>query len=562
MREIASDRRAQSDQLGEVVHVVGLGRVERHDGEVAEVDVTLANGTRITNEGTLSLNTLGVNPDIHTGSGGGGSVVNAGTLVKGGTTTGTAGIHVAFSNTGTVAVEIGTLAFFGSAARSIGGDVQIAPGTIFDVTAGSATFEPTSSLTGAGMLRSSGVVTLDDAMSCTIQRLHANDGTITVQPDLTLVALTHTGTTANVGGPGDLTITGSYSTNGGTHQGPGTTTFAPGATGTFSGTLSDRDVLIRDGASATVASANVTLANGARITNEGTLSLNTFGVNPDILTGSGGGGSVLNAGTLVKGGTTTGTGGIHVAFSNTGTVAVEIGTLNISGTFTNYDAATDVLSGGAYELKALLQFAGADVRTLNAMVALDGAGASLRDSSNADGLRNLSAIAGGGGLALGNGKTLTRGAGITSAGALTIGSGSRLTAPTVTLTGGTLAGSGTVTANVDNQGAAVRPGSSPGTLTIEGTYSQGEAARLDLDVAGTAAGTHDVLAVTGSATLAGSLSIATDAAFAPADADAFRVLTAGSVTGAFTTATTAGTPGGVYEVSYAPAEVVATFRTT
>ena len=41
------------------------------------------------------------------------------------------------------------------------------------------------------------------------------------------------------------------------------------------------------------------------------------------------------------------------------------------------------------------------------------------------------------------------------------------------LTGGVLGGDGTVIANVSNTGGTVAPGASPGTLTINGDYTQG-----------------------------------------------------------------------------------------
>ena len=70
-------------------------------------------------------------------------------------------------------------------------------------------------------------------------------------------------------------------------------------------------------------------------------------------------------------------------------------------------------------------------------------------------------------------------------------------------TGGTITGTGTITGIVTNSGATVRPGNSPGTLTLDGNYTQGPDARLVIEIAGLADGEFDVLNVTGTATLNG-----------------------------------------------------------
>ena len=107
---------------------------------------------------------------------------------------------------------------------------------------------------------------------------------------------------------------------------------------------------------------------------------------------------------------------------------------------------------------------------------------------------------------------------------------------TVTLQGGMLSGDGTVHASVANGGGTVHPGHSPGTLTVQGNYVQ-TAGDLAIDVAGTAAGTgYSQLAVTGNASLAGTLHVTTSA---PQTAS-LQILTANAVTGQFATATFAG----------------------
>ena len=107
------------------------------------------------------------------------------------------------------------------------------------------------------------------------------------------------------------------------------------------------------------------------------------------------------------------------------------------------------------------------------------------------------------------------------------------TGPALTLDGGVLAGDGSINGSVANAGGTVAPGSSPGTLTILGTYTQGPGGRLHAEIAG--AGAHDRLQVNGAATLGGTLELVTAPGFDPAASDTFRVLDAGSRSGTFAT---------------------------
>ena len=120
----------------------------------------------------------------------------------------------------------------------------------------------------------------------------------------------------------------------------------------------------------------------------------------------------------------------------------------------------------------------------------------------------------------------------------------------VTLAGGALGGGGTIAGDVTNSGGTVEPGVSPGILNVNGNYTQGAGGTLEIEIAGTIAGTqYDRLAVTGNATLDGTLAIVSS--FTPASTDTFDVLTAtGTVSGAFASLTGATTPGGTYEDNY------------
>jgi T5SS/PEP-CTERM-associated repeat protein/adhesin HecA-like repeat protein len=97
-------------------------------------------------------------------------------------------------------------------------------------------------------------------------------------------------------------------------------------------------------------------------------------------------------------------------------------------------------------------------------------------------------------------------------GRLDVGSGGRVEAATTSFglgdvflrSGATLLGRGAINANVTlAEGTLLRPGNSPGTLTIEGNLTLAEGARLQLELAGIARGvSYDRLIVTGNASFA------------------------------------------------------------
>ncbi len=101
------------------------------------------------------------------------------------------------------------------------------------------------------------------------------------------------------------------------------------------------------------------------------------------------------------------------------------------------------------------------------------------------------------------------------------------------IVGGVMSGAGTITGDVDNESGVASPGTSPGTLTIDGNYNQGVNASLKIEIGGTAAGQTDLLAVTGGAALQGTLDLRLFEGFVPTADDTFTVLTCGALSGAF-----------------------------
>lgn len=105
----------------------------------------------------------------------------------------------------------------------------------------------------------------------------------------------------------------------------------------------------------------------------------------------------------------------------------------------------------------------------------------------------------------------------------------------LTINGGTLAGNGTVRSDIDNTGGTVGPGNSPGTLTVDGNYTQGSGGTLAMEIESLLS--FDVLDITGIAALDGILDLTVDAGYAAAaqDGDSFTIVEWDSFSGAFAT---------------------------
>lgn len=99
--------------------------------------------------------------------------------------------------------------------------------------------------------------------------------------------------------------------------------------------------------------------------------------------------------------------------------------------------------------------------------------------------------------------------------------------------GDSLVGSGTLAADLVNAGT-VKPGESPGSITVQGDYTQESSGVLEIQLGGTTAGTqYDQLTVTGTATLAGTLNVSLIDGFIPQVGDSFTILPYGTRSGSF-----------------------------
>ena len=121
----------------------------------------------------------------------------------------------------------------------------------------------------------------------------------------------------------------------------------------------------------------------------------------------------------------------------------------------------------------------------------------------------------------GGGATFSKAGGFTNNGNVT-GSG------TVDVTGGTLTNSGTIRPDGGGLDAT-------GTLNVTGNFVQTSTGVLDFQAEGTAAGTFDRLAISGTAALAGTMRLNTASGFTPSANQNFDLLTYLSSSGAFTT---------------------------
>ncbi len=119
------------------------------------------------------------------------------------------------------------------------------------------------------------------------------------------------------------------------------------------------------------------------------------------------------------------------------------------------------------------------------------------------------------------------------------------------LLGGVLMGGGTIAGSLTNTSGSVAPGTSPGTLTLTGDYTQASGGTLDVDLSGTLPGTQfDQLLVGGAAMLDGTLALHSGS-FTPALTDTFKVISgAASRSGTFSALTGAVAGGVTYSAQY------------
>jgi len=436
-----------------------------------------------------------------------------------------------------------------------------------------------SSLTNSqilgGTFTTNGTLTLANG---TINASLTNNGTINAVSGLNTFAgtvLNNAGASINVNSGAALQLeTGGTYTNNGTINLAGATLLldatgngASGNTVTLAGsgslTLSNSG-----GNMITEASGNsgLTLVNGAGHTIQGageiggdpTFTLNNQGT----MNANQPAGIQIAAGSIVNSGLMEATAGSvleiasvpGVTFTNNGTVNVAASSMFTVGNatkFTNYQNQT--LTGGTYDIAGGFLFAGADIVTNQATLSLSGDGAVVDALSDQNGLRDFSDNGAQGQFSLLDDATLQTGGDFTNQGAVDISAGSlfavgptgtgtssqtggstvldgTLKAGTVVLDGGDLSGTGTLIGNLEND-ANVDPGDDPGTLTINGSYTQDSGGVLNIGIE--SGSIFDVLAISGNAQLDGTLNLTMLSGFRPQYLEEFTIMTFSSSSGDF-----------------------------
>ncbi len=458
-------------------------------------------------QGSVLDNQTGSTFDIQTDAGTGASGTistfnNAGTVRK------SAGSGVAilsgvnFNNSGTVAVETGSLRIgngsssgsfvvspgatidvspSGGAGHTITGDVTIPLGATLRFAGFGSTTNVNGPTTVAGAIVATGGATVNFnagasagvlASSILLSDLNPPAGTnLNAAGAVTTTAFTQSAGT--LGGPGTLTVNGPYTWTGGTMgvaASGGTTLLNGGMTlaGTLTKQLTARTLTNTNNGVIRWTAGVLSFSQGSVLNNE---TGATFDIQTDADTiGSGAVSTFNNSGTLRKsaGSATTSLAGAN--FINSGVVEVMTGTLDFPNvTYTQSSGDTILLGGAVSKTGSVIQI---------------------------------------------NGGTIGLGA-ATSSG---------------TITGSVTCGGspgGTVTP---------RPGAA-GTLTISGTYTQNAGGTLDIELGGTSPGSSYDQLVVGTAALGGTLQLTLINAFTPTVGQQFTILTAGSLSGTFSTVT-------------------------
>ncbi|MBX9903667.1 MAG: filamentous hemagglutinin N-terminal domain-containing protein [Burkholderiales bacterium] len=444
---------------------------------------------------------------------------------------GNALVNAIFNNNGTVTSQF-----------NAGQNFLLNDGTVFN-NAGVYRFLDTNTIvrtSGVGTFNNSGTLQVNGAFTGTMNNVvfsnnggtldsgagtlninvgGAHSGTMTVQgADVRFNAGTHIFTTASFAGSGAINI--------------------QGAGFTLSNTNWNRPFNLTSGTVTIPAATTTTVPAGANIA-----------INHAV----GGTGTMLNQGTVdLSGGSLAGTlnnqGALNLTSGNTtvgGGISMVSGainvatarTLNVAGTGVDWQGGT--LSGaGSYNLTGGLAITGGGARVLNGPTLNLGAttlGGSLNVQSGALNFGGIATIGPAATLEL-TGGTVTGALAVDVQGLLKMNGGVLNAASVGLVPGATLSGSGgTINAPVVN-GGTVAVGASPGTLVVNGNYSQTPTGVLNVELGGTTQGVnYDLLQVNGTASLGGTMNVSMFGGFTGAVGNVFDVITYTSRTGDFTT---------------------------
>jgi filamentous hemagglutinin family protein len=486
--------------------ISGSGALAMTGGTRALSNVTLNNAGTMTSSlsgGTLQLSAAAVlnnsglfqfltNNDVIANGGGGGTFNNTGTIQSlASNVTLTSNGPLGFNNTGGTLIASGANSLFIDTTTAHGGALTITGNNVFLVnTSGGTTQSFADSTTVAGPLNLAGAA--------------VSFGNATINGALNYTAGSgsiNAGKTLTLGAASTETISGRTFGGAGTLANQGALTLS---NSTISGSLDNQGTLnIGGGANTQINGAALTLTSGTVNLGAGaTLTKSTGALN-------------WNGGTLAGTGALATVGGATFALAGSGARILNGPTLSV----TNLN-----LGGGSLAVQA---------GTLNAAGTTTIASGTLLDVTG--GTFNA------GGATVNVSGTFHAGGGAISAGTMNVNAG------------GLLYGGGTIVGNVVNNGT-VSPGNSPGTLTINGNYTQGAGGTLAAELGGTTAGAnYDVLNVTGTATLDGILALSLFGGYTGSAGDLYTLVNAGTVSGTFSSISV---PAGyTFTPTYLPAQV-------
>nr|WP_315398726.1 choice-of-anchor D domain-containing protein [uncultured Duganella sp.] len=347
------------------------------------------------------------------------SFINSGSYIKAGS--GETTLGNAFDNQGTLAVNAGILHLGGGGAST--GNITVGAGGTLDFNGGDHALS--GGLAGSGrLLTSNGTVSIAGNHGFGGQ-LAVTSGSVNVNGNLTAAGLEMTG--GSVGGSGALTISGAGSWTAGIMDGSGSTTFSgPLALGA-GGTAIALGRTVDFGGVTTFGDTTFYTGSGATLINSGSFN-DTSTSYSYVANGYGGAPSSFhNSGTYTKSGA--GAAYLGIDFSNSGTVAVDGGTLTLGSGFSNF--ADHTLTGGAYRVSGdgVLQWTNSDIVNNAAMIELGGATARLVDINTAQSaLTNFANNTGAGTFSLRNGASFAAASDFGNGGVIEVGSGSAFSA--------------------------------------------------------------------------------------------------------------------------------------
>ncbi|MDP3147781.1 MAG: T9SS type A sorting domain-containing protein [Ignavibacteria bacterium] len=299
------------------------------------------------------------------GGGGGITFNNAGTFRKStgsGTTTFTS---TTFNNTGTVEVQTGTLALSGGGTHT--GSFSISSGKTLSFAETHSIGEG-ASLTGSGTAQVTGG---------TVNFTGTTNGATIAS------TITFNFSSGNLGGSGKLTVDGTMNWSSTGSLATTSLTISSGGFLNISG-ISNKSFrfgrIYNNGTTIWTGSGHIYGGAGSIFDN---LAGATFDIQNDAgVYYDGGGGNEItfnNTGTFKKSAGSGITALSGIILNNTGTMQIDLGTVNISGTFSNFSSNT--LTNGTYNVLGTLKFNSANIVTNNAAIILDGASSQILNNT-------------------------------------------------------------------------------------------------------------------------------------------------------------------------------------